>query len=241
MLDRLPQNITRVLGPVGPNGKLVDQRLCQVVVEGLVEALLVAPAGLERGEVEHDDALGPVDAVRRVVGALPQKVKVGLAKLDVDAAAVRRRHDDALLELGVEELARALEQLVGHGDGHGQLQGQAAHAVLPLRLLVRVEAADQDVVVPPVHGPFRDGLVGGLLAEVGLLPLAKEDLLRQHVGCGKDLAALQDGLGGESLEVRDGEGVLEPLLLGRVGRDDVVIALVELALVRPPLMRGKSC
>ena len=162
---------------------------------------------------------------------------MGPLTLDVDTTPVRRRHDNALLQLGVKQLSHALEHGVGHGHGKRQLERVPGQAVLPLGLLVRVQAADEHVVVPAVDGPRLERLIGRLLAEVGLLPLAKEDLLGEHVGRRQVLAAVEQRARSHRLELGHREGVLEALLDGRLGRDGVVVALVELALVWPPLGR----
>lgn len=130
-----------------------------------------------RRPIKHNDTTGPVGAVGRVVGALAQEVKVGLAELDVDAAAVGAGDGLDLPDLLVEQGADALEYGVGLRHGESKLERVAAQAVLPLWGLVRVQAADKHVVVPAVHGPLGQGLLGSLFAEVGLLPLAEEDFL----------------------------------------------------------------
>lgn len=107
--------------------------------------------------------------------------------------------------------------------------------VLPLGLLVRVETADQDVVVPAVDRPGVDLGVVGLLAEVGLRPLAVEDLLCQHVGRGQVLSAVEESAGCDALDGRDGEGVLESVLGVLFRVDDVIVAMVEFPLVWPIL------
>lgn len=113
--------------------------------------------------------------------------------------------------------------------------------VLPLGPLAGAQAADEHVVVPAVDGPGVDGLVGALVAEVGLGPEAREDFLGEHVGRGEVLAAVEEGAGGDGFEGGDGEGVLEGFLGGRVGSDGVVVAVVEFALVGPPLETSSAC
>ena len=53
-------------------------------------------------KVKHDSALGPVGSIRSVIRRLAQEIEVCLAKLDVDATAVRARHNDRLFLLCVE-------------------------------------------------------------------------------------------------------------------------------------------
>lgn len=65
-------------------------------------------------------------------------------------------------------------------------------------------------------------------------------LISHHVAGKGNLSAVKDGLDSFGLDLCHGEGVLESLLSGRVDVDDVVVALVELALMRPPPEVG-SC
>ena len=82
--------------------ELVDEGICKLVVcsgwtisllsycksdeyltKWLVEALVVSHGGSEGGKVKHDRPLGPVGAVRGVVGALAEQVVVCLANCDL--------------------------------------------------------------------------------------------------------------------------------------------------------------
>jgi len=155
---------------------------------------------VERGEVEHDGTLGPLRTIGSAGGGLPQEVIVGLSELDVDAAAVRRRHDDQLLLLGVKKLTDTLQHLVGLPDGKRKLESVAVKAPLPLGLLIRVQSADEHIVVPACDGEGIDIFVRGLLTEVRLLPLGECDLLKDQVRCVEILSALQDSLGRSSLD-----------------------------------------
>lgn len=121
--------------------------------------------------------------------------------------------DSPSARLGVKRVTHALEHLVRHDDGEGELEGVPVEAVLPLGLLVRVEAADEDVVVPAVDGPRRDGVPGALVFEVRGRPEREGGRLEEPVRRRQELAALERRLGYPRLEVREREGVLEPFLV----------------------------
>lgn len=198
--------------------------------------LSITNAGLKVREIKHDGALGPVGAVAGVVRDLAQEVVIGLAKLDVDAGAVRAGHGDAFFRvLVVEELADALEHGVGLGDGKRELERQAVQAVLPLGFLARVQSADEHVVVPAVDGPEEDGRVRLLVVKVGGAPEGEKGRLGQLVGRLEVLAAVEQRNGGAGLEVGQRKGVLEALLVAERRGDLVVVAVVELLQVGPPL------
>lgn len=153
----------------------------------------------------------------------PKKVKIGLAKFNVDAAPVRGRHPDELLPLVVKELPHTLQHLVGTRD------------IVPLGLLVGVEPADEHVVVGSVGGPLGDGRVGHLVVEVGLVPNVEKGGLSNSVGRLHVLAAVEEDVSGSRLESGDGKGGLEAVLGRCIVGDDIVVAPVKLALVWPPL------
>lgn len=60
--------------------------------ELLIVPFPVASCGMEGREVEHDGPFRPVYAIGGIVRYLTQEVIVCLAKFNVDAAAVGRRH-----------------------------------------------------------------------------------------------------------------------------------------------------
>lgn len=187
------------------------------LTEWLVESQVVADAGAEGREVEHDGPFGPVGAVRGVVGDLAQKIVVGFAELDVlqhmsigqwfllicwvrikekrvthNPAPVRRSHVDQVFGiLCVKQLAHPLQHVVGHGHGEGQLHGVTVQAVIPLGLFTGPLAADEDVVVIARHGPLGQRLVRVAGVKVGLRPDVKEDVLGNLVGRFKVLAAVE--------------------------------------------------
>lgn len=196
---------------------------------------MVANRRAIRRKVKHDRAFAPVLAILRTRRDLAQKVKIGLAKFDVDAAPVRGRHPDELLLLVVKELPYTLQHLIGTRDGKRELQGVAAQTIVPLGLLVGVEAADEHVVVGSVDGPLGDGRVGHLVVEVGLVPNVEKGGLSDPVGRLHVLAAVEEDVSGSRLESGNGKGGLEAVLGRCIVGDDVVVAPVKLALVRPPL------
>lgn len=197
---------------------------------------MVANCRAIRREVKHNGTLTPVLAIFCACRDLAQKVKIGLAKFDVDAAPVRGRHPDQLLLLLVKELSHTLQHLIGTRDGKRKLKRVTSQAIVPLGFLIRVEPADEHVVVGSVDGPFRDGCVGHLVVEVGLVPDIEKGGFGNPVGRLDVLAAIEEDVSGSRLEGRDGKGGLEAVLGGCVVGDDVVIAPVKLALVRPPLL-----
>lgn len=160
---------------------------------------------------------------------------MGLAKLDIDSAPIRRRHGHQLCRLGIEKRADPFQHLVGSRHGKGQLERVRLEPVFPLGLLSGIQAADQHVVVPAVDGPLGDFGVGVFVVEVWLLPDVEEDALGGQVGDEAELAAVEEDDCGIGLEGRDGEGGLEADLAAGVCGDDVVGAPVEFVLGGPPL------
>lgn len=53
--------------------------------------------------------------------------------------------------------------------------------VFPNWLLVGIQTADENVVVPAIDGPLGDGLIGCLFAKVGVFPLSEEDLFCEEI------------------------------------------------------------
>lgn len=225
----------------------------------LVEPLVVARIGPKRRKVKHNGPLAPVGAVRRVVRPLTEQVKVGLADcppmstpppsslkhqkltLDINPTPIRRRHHHPPPQLLIKQPPHPLQHAIRHRRRKRQLQRQPMQPVLPLRPLVGIQTPNKHIIVPAIHGPRIDVLVGALVAEVGLGPEAEEDFLGEHVGRGQVLAAVEEGAGGDGFEGGDGEGVLEGFLGGRVGWDGVVVAVVEFAFVGPPLEMALEC
>lgn len=163
-----------------------------------------------------------------------------LAKLDVDAAPVRRRHGHPLCRFRIEEGANPLQHLVCPRHGKGQLERVPLEPVFPLGFLPGVQAANQHVVVPSVDGPVCDFGVGDFVVEVWLVPEPEEDAFGGEVGDGAVFAAVEEDGGGACFEGGDGEGGLEAELAACVCGNDVVGAPVEFVLGGPPL-REERC
>ncbi len=151
------------------------------LTEILIEPLVVANCWAIAREIEHDGASTPVLATVCTRRDLAQKVKIGLAKLDVDAAPIRCGHPNELLRFLVKELPHPLEHLIGARHGKRKLERVASQTIVPLRFLVWVEPADEDIVVGSVDGPLRDGRVSHLVVEIGLLPNVKEGSLSNPI------------------------------------------------------------
>lgn len=206
----------------------------------LVVSLLISNTGSERREIKHDGALAPVLPISSTRRDLPKKIKVRLAKLDVDAAPVRRRHGHPLCRFRIEEGANPLQHLICPRHGKGQFERVPLEPVFPLGLLSGIQAANQHVVVPAVDGPVGDFGVSDLVVEVWLVPEPEEDAFGGEVGDEAVFAAVEEDDGGACFEGRDGECGLEAELGACVCGNDVVGAPVEFVLRGPPL-QGKRC
>lgn len=211
-----------------------------MLTECLIVSLLISKTGAKRRKIKHDGALAPVLPISSIRRDLPQKIKMRLAKLDVDAAPVRRRHGHPFGRFRIEEGSNALQHLVCPRHGKGQLERVPLEPVFPLGLLAGIQAANQHVVIPAVDGPVGDFGIGDLVVEVWLVPEPEEDAFGGKVGDGAVLAAVEEDDGGAGFEGGEGEGGLEAELAACVCGNDVVGAPVEFVLGGPPL-RGKRC
>lgn len=257
VLDGALKDFASVFGPVRAARELVNELVGQVDVyrlsvwihessldtkptELLVVALVITTSRPVGREVKHDGALAPIFCICRAVGHLAKEVQVRLAEFDVDATAVGRRHESQLLGLIIEELAHTLKHVICPCHRESQLERVAPKIIIPDRELIRVETADEYIVMISIHGPLFNGLVRGLLTEVGTLPLAEEDLLHQPIGRRKVLATVHQGSGSNGLDFCYGERRLEALLFTLIDRDIFVVAPAKLSLVRPPLQRVRQ-
>lgn len=91
----------------------------------------------------------------------------------------------------VKLLSYAFQHGVRLRDGERKLEGLAAQVVVPLRECVRVQAADERVVAPPVDRPEEEREIRALVVEVRKGPDREEGGLGEEVDGGAVRAALE--------------------------------------------------
>lgn len=68
------------------------------------------------------------------------------SRLCLPASICRGHHDELLLPLGIKQFPDPLQHLVGERNGECELQRVAAQVVIPLCLLVRVQATNENII-----------------------------------------------------------------------------------------------
>jgi hypothetical protein len=206
-----------------------------LLTECLVVSLLISKTGSKRREIKHDGAFAPVLPISSISRNLTKEVKVRFAKLDVNAAPVRRRHGHQFRRFRIEEGTNPLQHLICSRHWERQFERVPLEPIFPLWFLSGIQAANQHVVVPSVDGPFRNFGVGDFVVEVWLFPEPEEDAFRSKVGDGAVFATVEEDNGCACFEGRDRECRLESELAACVCGNYVVGAPVEFMLGGPPL------
>lgn len=73
---------------------------------------------------------------------LVSKLTTRVFRFFLPASICRGHHDQLLVPLGIKQLPHPLQHLVGERNWESQLQGVATEIVIPLCLLVRVQATN---------------------------------------------------------------------------------------------------
>lgn len=90
-----------------------------------------------------------------------------------------------MLSLLVKQLPNSLQHIIRPGHGEGKFKHVGLEPMFPDRFLARIQAANENIVVPAIDGPVFDGLVRGFVAEVRRLPLVEEYFFGEPVGGGE--------------------------------------------------------